>query len=551
MVSSKTAATFLACCTTFLAGCEATLGTPGEYSGEIGTVGAAAQACQALGDGLHPGPSPIRRLTRDEYDKTIASLTGLSLTPARDFPAEARALGFHGVAEAQTVSAVLVESYKKAAEDVAVALTENIPGLMGCDPTDPACVGEFLKEFGGRAYRRPLDQAEVDRLLPVFAWGRDNLTLKDGVQMVMEVLLQSPDFLYRPEFGAEEVEPGVVRLTSYEMATRLSYLFLGTAPDAELRAAAAADELKTPEQIAAQVDRLFASKAAREVVRSFHAEWLHLEAVERIERDAAVYPGYSPAIRPLLREETESFIEHVIFEDDASLRTLFTAPYTFVNQELAGFYGYEGVTGTDFVKVETDPKQRAGLLTQASLMAHHAQPLSTSPVHRGKFIRESILCQFLKPPPANLAIIPPDLDPNLTTRERFAEHSKNASCAGCHKLMDPVGLGFEHYDSVGRYRELENGLEIDASGEFVSTDVDGKFVGGPELGAQLAESGQVAFCMSTQWVRFAYGRSETPEDACSMTQVGKKFESSGLNILELVRSLTTTDAFYYRKKVQP
>lgn len=545
-------------------GCDAQLeGGPAEGDGSVGgdrvadpklkefnTLAELQSLCEDLGEGPHPGPAPLRRLTRAEYNATVESILGDASAPGDRFPPEARALGFFGVADGQTVTTLLAEGYQSAAQDLAETATRDLDGLMGCDPSEAACVDDFVREFGSAAYRRPLTDAEAARLTPVFEWGRDNQTVTDGVQMVTEVLLQSPDFLYRPEFGEEVVGDGVLRLSSTEMATRLSYLFLGTSPNDDLLRAAAADELKTPAQILAQAQRLLMTDQARDAFRSFHAQWLDLEEVKHIERDAGVYDGYSGAIPELFVQETETFIEHVIFDDDASLQTLLTAPYTMANAELANFYGLVAPAGSGFERVGTGA-ERGGLLTQGSLLAHHAQPLQTSPVHRGKFVREALLCQFPPAPPADLIIEPPELDAGLTTRERFNQHSADPECAGCHRLMDPLGLGFEHFDPVGRYRAEENGLTIDASGEFFDTDIDGTFYGAVELGNALAESGQVAGCMTKQWVRFAHGRSETGADACTLASLGESFESSDYNIRELVLALTQTDAFQFRGEVTP
>jgi hypothetical protein len=507
--------------------------------------------CEKLGDGLNPGPSPLRRLTRHEYDNTIQELAGDSSAPAREFPPEARALGFNNIADAQSVTTLLAEAYKTAAEGVAERATVDLNGLLGCAETESACIDSFIQRFGTRAYRRPLAAAEAQRLRAVFDWGQQNESAREGVEMVIEVLLQSPDFLYRPELGAEEAAPGIVRIASYEMATRLSYLLRGSMPDQLLLDEAAADRLRTPEQIRAQAERLLAEPKARDTFKSFHQQWLDLERVAGLERDGSIYPGYTDAVPELLGKETEAFIDHVIWEDGGRLSTLLTAPYTFVNPALASFYGMPAPAGDAFSKVQTDATRRIGLLTQASVLAVHAQPLQTSPVHRGKFVRESLLCQFLPPPPANLVITPPELDPGLTTRARFAQHSADLACAGCHEQMDPVGLGFEHFDAVGRWRDTENGLPIDATGKLVRTDVDGNFDGAVELAQKLASSEQVADCMMKQWARFSYGRSETVEDACSLEKARVEFVAAEHDIKRLVVALTQTDAFLYRKAVVP
>jgi hypothetical protein len=172
-------------------------------------------------------------------------------------------------------------------------------------------------------------------------------------------------------------------------------------------------------------------------------------------------------------------------------------------------------------------------------------------VHRGKFVRESLLCQFLPPPPADLIITPPELNPDLTTRQRFEQHSADTACAGCHEMMDPVGLGFEHFDAVGRWRDAENDLPIDATGHQVATDVDGAFDGAVALADKLASSQQVADCMMKEWTRFTLGRSETVEDACSLEETKAKFTAADHDIKQLVLALTQTDAFLYRKAVVP
>jgi hypothetical protein len=507
--------------------------------------------CQQLGEGIHPGPSPLRRLTRDEYDATIAELAGDTSEPARDFPPEARALGFYNVADGQTVTSLLVEAYKTAAEAIAKRATDGLGTLLGCSETEAACVDGFIQRFGSRAYRRPLAQAEAQRLRAVYDWGVANTTAADGVRMVLEVVLQSPDFLYRPEVGAGEAAPGVLQLSSYEMATRLSYLFRGSMPDQTLLDEAAADRLKTPQQVLAQAERLLSDPRARETFKSFHGQCLDLEQVRGIDRDASVYAGYSDAIPELLEHETQAFIDHVIFEDGGKLQTLLTAPYTFANATLAAFYGLSGATSESFAKVTTDPLQRQGLLTQGSLLAMHSAALQSSPVHRGKFIRESLLCQFLPPPPPDLVITPPELEPSLTTRQRFAQHASDVACSGCHQMMDPIGLGFEHFDAVGRWRDTENGLPIDATGNLVSTDVDGAFDGAAALADKLAGSEQVADCVTRVWARFTLGRSETPEDACSLGRAKHRFAGAGHDIKQLVVALTQTDAFLYRKAVTP
>jgi hypothetical protein len=338
------------------------------------------------------------------------------------------------------------------------------------------------------------------------------------------------------------------------MATKLSYMLWNTMPDAELFAAAEADELRTSEQIAAQATRMLADDKARDLIRNFHTQWLLLTQLDTITKDTGVYPAYESSLRSLWKEEIQTFVEHVILEGDGTLQALLTADYGFMNEDLASFYGddvVDAVTGQEFRQVRLDAGRRAGFLTSAGLMATLANSNQSSPVFRGKFVREQLMCNTLPPPPNNLVIEPPQLDPAKTTKEQFEEIGANPACAGCHTLMNPIGFIFEHYDGIGQWRDQQNGKPIDATGEVIQTDdINGVYDGTAELATALAGSTQVQECVSSQWFRFAYNRSVTPEDSCTVTQLNDAFRSSNFNIKALLVALTQTNAFRYRRAVQ-
>lgn len=522
-----------------------------------------ASACSVA----DPGPAPIRRLTRVEYNNTVYQLLGDTSRPADQFPPDEEAGGFDNQAAVLVVSPLLAEHYLSAAEQLAATHTPTLmgqlPACQGPNADDVACEADadaFIRSFGKRSYRRPLTDDEVLDHLAVFREGTmlgdEGYSPSTGIEMVVQVMLQSPHFLYRVEFGMPEPETGdVVALTSYEIASRLSYLLWNTMPDSALFEAADADELRTPEQIEQQARRMLEAPRAREAVKNFHRQWLHLDDIEpRIlasGKNLDIYPDYYDGLPMLWRQETESFIDYAIFEQDANVTELFTAPYTMMNSELADFYGVTGPAGIEFSRVDLDPSRYAGFLTHAGLMALLAKPDRSSPIHRGKFVREFLLCQ---PPPPPPDIVPeaPSVDESQTTREQFSQHSADPLCEGCHRLMDPIGFGFEHFDGIGRFRETEwAGLEIDASGELNQTDVDGPYNGVVELAERLASSDQVKTCVVTQWFRFAYGRSETTADDCSMQDVRAAFAAADYDIKELIVALTLTDAFRYRHSVQP
>jgi hypothetical protein len=282
-------------------------------------------------------------------------------------------------------------------------------------------------------------------------------------------------------------------------------------------------------------------------VAIFNEQWLDLAAIDEADKDARIYPGFDPALRALAHRETALYVEEVLWKGDGKLATLLTAPFSFMNRPLATFYGVSGPTGDAFQRVELSAEQRPGLLTRGGMLAARALANQTDPVRRGKFVREQLFCQIPPSPPADLEVRPPDLDPNLTTRERFSQHSKDQFCAACHKLMDPIGLGFENFDAVGRWRDSESGKPVDASGEIVESDVNGSFVGPAQLASKLADSGQVRDCLAKQWFRFGYGRSETPADQCSLETLKALYAAGGNDVRELMVALTQTDAFLYRR----
>jgi hypothetical protein len=273
--------------------------------------------------------------------------------------------------------------------------------------------------------------------------------------------------------------------------------------------------------------------------------------MESLKKDTATYPKYNEGLRSLWRGETLAFLDDVIFDGAGDVATMFTASHSVMNAELAAFYGIAGGPETDaFERIELDPSRAAGILTQGSILAVTGKPNQSSPVHRGKFVRERLLCQTLPPPPNNVVATPPAVSPDLTTRERYSEHSKNPACSGCHVKMDPIGFGFEHYDGIGLWRDEENGLPIDDAGQLVDTrNIDGNFDGVVDLGKKLAESEEVRQCVATQWFRYGYGRAEGADDYCSMQQLQQTFAVKGFNVKELLVALTQTDAFRYRRTV--
>jgi len=528
-------------------------GTAGGGAGGAGGGGSGGTG--GTGGGLNctapsPGPSYARRLNRFEYNNTVRDLLDDRTAPANDFPIEERRNGFDNNAIALQISPTLVEQYMNAAEKLA-ATAVNLPSLVPCDPVrdggEDACARTFISAFGAKAFRHPLSAGESARLFAAFDAGRKLTDFKTGIQLVIETALQSPEFLYRVEFGAApQAGQAVVKPTSFEMASRLSYLLWQSMPDDVLRAAAQQDKLTTSDAILAQVDRMVKDPKARAVVAHFNELWFHLDEYDGLEKDTSIFPTFAPEIAILMAEETHRFLDHVIWDGAGDVGAILTAPYTFLNARLASYYGVSGVAGDAFVRVNLDPAQRSGLLTQGGLLSALAKSNQTTPVHRGKFVREQLLCDELPRPPPDISIKPPELSSALAARERFAEHSANAACSACHQLMDPIGLTFENYDGAGRFRTTAHNRAIDVSGEVVRSDVPGSFQGLTGLAQKLASSQKVKSCMARSWFRYAYGRAETDADACALALVEQKFKESGYKITSLIVALAQTDAFLYR-----
>jgi hypothetical protein len=493
----------------------------------------------------------MRRLNRFEYANTVRDLLDATDDPTGEFPTEEKKLGFDNNATSLQVNPALVEQYMLVAEKLATATVQSRLGrVVPCDASGgSACATQFIAQFGERAYRRPLTSDESTALKNVFDVGAQT-DFNTGVKLVLQTVLQSAPFLYRIEFGAQPKSgETIASLTGWEMASRLSYLLWQSMPDPELFSAAKNGDLADPAKVEAQVARMTADPKARDVFTHFHDLWLQLEKQKTIEKDAKIFPRYQASMGPLMEEETRRFLDYVVWQGEGSLEELLTSDVTFLNGPLAQYYGVQGVSGDAFVKVTLPADSRPGILTRGGLLAMLGKANQTDPIHRGKFVREQLLCDTLPPPPADIMIKPPELDPNLSTRQRFDQHRTDPVCANCHTLMDPIGFGFENFDGAGAYRATENGAAIDSSGQVNRSDIEGTFKGTTELAHRLAGSEQVHRCVVTAWFRYAYGRAETAEDSCTLARVNLKFADSNHELTSLVSSLAETDAFLYRKVI--
>jgi hypothetical protein len=495
-----------------------------------------------------PGRSPLRRLTRFEYSNTIQTLLGTDTDLGQRLPAELLGNGFGNDADNQPTSPFLIEQYSLLAAELAsqISSPEVAARYDGCliaeAPDEVTCARSFLSKFAEAAYRRPLQAAELDELVALQQVLREQGDWTASVSGAVEAVLQSPDFLYRVEFG-EDVQ-GARRLTGHEMASRLSYFFWGAPPDQLLLDSAADGTLEEPEGVAAQAERLLDDPRARQVVQFFFDSLLPINNLTDQTRDVELFPTFSAQIGNLQHEEVSQFLMHEIFEANGSWDSILTAPYTYVNEQLANFYGMTGVQGEQFVKVDVDTTKRLGLLTQGGVLTGTTVTNMTNPVRRGGFLLSHVLCIDVPLPSEELAeeIKPPEPYSGSTGRERFSAHSQDDRCSGCHALLDPPGFALENYDAVGLWRDQENGVTIDASGNLPGI---GSFSGPVELVQRIAENPATYSCFAQQWQKFGYGRKLDEGDKCNKQQLTDAFEGSGHNVKQLLLALTQTDGFRY------
>ena len=407
----------------------------GACGGGGGTESKGAPLCA-----VEPGPAPLRRITRFEYGRTVADLTGAPATVADQLPPDEETLGFDDIASAYSVSSLHAARYMGAAEEAAKVLTADSTRLTafgGCNPTagDDACVSAFIAGFGKRAWRRPLDADELQAMRAVYADTAEPGPA-DGVSAVIATMLQSPQFIYRPEPQTGATEPEL--LDGYALATRLSYLLTGAGPDDSLLAAAGAGSLDTEAGLLAETDRLLAGNRSTDLFVHVAMQWWEVGNLSVVDKDRSLYRTWNDATPAALAEETRRFLADAWqSQSGPTLAGLLTSPVSFMDANLATYYGVPAPSGSGFQRVTLDPARASGLLTQGSFLAQHAKADQTSPVLRGKFVRQQLFCTPPPPPPPDIVVQPPTVDPRLTTRQRFAQHTAAESCAACHSSWTP------------------------------------------------------------------------------------------------------------------
>jgi len=540
-----TAALVCAACTGDIGDSDSESGSKSEVGSDPGastTGGSVAVTPQALIGSL--GNSVLRTLTSFEYRNSIRDLLGKASADKVVLEPDVQLNGLTAIGSSSlAVSARATELYEQSATDLADLLLSDTTArknLVGCDPAASGCIDTFLGNFGSRLWRRPLSSQELARYKTLASAATASLTDPwEGVRYALHGLLQSPNFLYRAELGTPEAGgSGRLVLNDYELASRLSYFLLGTTPDAELLTAAAAGTLS--ESRATQVTRLLALPSATTSVQNLFGEYLGLARLDATTKLGSLFPAFTDSLKAAMRTETTLTLTTLAFQQNADFRSLFTTHTSYVNSELGTLYGVSATSGGTFGTVTFPASSpRVGLLGQASLLAMNAHAATTSPTLRGKFVRQVLLCEAIPPPPANVNTTLPDTGTAQTTRQKVEAHSTNATCAACHKMMDPVGLGLENFDAIGRYRDTENGNAIDASG-----DLDGvKYSGPAGLAQAVADHPNLPSCFVRTLYRQGSGTLEAPEQDPLITALTSQFSTGGYQVRAFLGALVNHDAF--------
>jgi hypothetical protein len=500
-----------------------------------------------------PTAKQMRRLTTFELSNALASLLE-PRSPKTAVESDSVLLGY------STVGASLAAYTELGVERLEGALLRAVDAIMtdparremflGCLPSGPtdACIRTFLSRFGRRAWRRPMEPNEIARYARLVEdLVAQQLDIWSALSLTVTGMLQSPYFVYRVEVGEPELAgAGGLRYTNYEMASRLSFFLLGSAPDDALLDQAERGELVTDEGLRSAVTRLLLGPAFKPAVQRFFYEFLELaelDAMIEAGRDTKGIGGPSSKLGRAFLAEMEELFGALATSSTDSMQTMFNTRTTYVDSYTAPLYGLALGADAGLTRMELPADSpRLGFLTRGAFLTTKARGVRTSPTLRGRFVRNRLLCQHIPDPPADVVAVlfapPEELGPQ-TVRQRLALHASSPACKGCHNLTDPIGFAFEHLDAIGRWRPTEDGLPIDSSG-----DLDGKPFSDPlTLMQVLSSDDRTMPCMARQAYRYAIGRPESEEDEQQLAAIARSFASNNHRWVALLEAIVMSAGF--------
>lgn len=527
-----------------------------------GGAGAAGSAATGGAGGGTPaatasqvGVITLRRLNRTEYGNTLRDLTGTTTDYGANFPPENLSFGFDNIGEALTVQPLHVELYEQSAEAVlndlfARPATDALRArTLTCDPgAGRACVVQTLLSFAQWAYRRPVLEAEITGLADIAQdFVATGGTASDGLKLALKGVLLSPHFIYRVELDADPTSKTPHRVSDFELASRLSYYLWSTMPDQALLVEAQHGALATDAGLTAQIERMLSDPRASALVSNFVGQWLNLRRVEQVKPDYTIYPTFDDELRASLRTESEQFFSELL-QKGRPISELLTGSFTYVNQRLATHYGLPAPAGSGFQRVELAGTPRLGFLTQASFLTATSNPTRTSPVKRGKWVLDQLLCSPPPPPPPGVDSAGVDMGA-ASVRQRLEQHRAKEPCHSCHAVMDPIGLSFENFDGIGVYRTKDQYGPIDATGQLPTAAGDVSFLGASELTPILAKDERLASCVAEKVLTYAVGRGFTGADQATFKAITDATSASGKGFRSLFASVAVSEAFRSRRAV--
>lgn len=512
-----------------------------------------------------PGRVTLRRLNRVEYNNTLRDLLGVRVRPADDFPADDIGYGFDNIGDVLSLSPTLLEKYLAAAER---ALLEAWPPAAQTNaapspaPTwfekryvapvfqapDPlAAAKASLRHFTRRAYRRPVTETEVERLMGLIQRSQQaGDSLAESLRAAFKAVLVSPHFLFRgetPAATATSAEGHAIPLSDHALAVRLSYFLWSSMPDDALFADAERGALR--KNLEAQTRRMLQDPKADALVSNFAEQWLELRRLAQITPDPANFPQFCEELRAAMLQETTTFFRSILREDRSVLEFL-DADYTFVNETLARHYGLKGVSGPEFRKVSLKGTPRGGLLTQASILTLTSNPTRTSPVKRGKWVLDNLLGAPPPPPPPNVPELPEHGELHGTLRQRLEQHRADPLCSSCHARMDPIGFGLENFNAIGGWRTRDGREPLDTTGQLTSGET---FKDAVELRAILRKKKKDDFlrCLTEKMLTYALGRGLEYYDRCAVDKITSRLPRRGHKFSALVLEVVQSVPFQYRR----
>ncbi|MBT6176869.1 MAG: DUF1592 domain-containing protein [Deltaproteobacteria bacterium] len=549
------------------------------------TQGCSADETTRTSSGSELGYDYLKRMSAAQYNNTVRDLfPGVELDLVI-FPFQLSVDGFDNNVAVNTATPGLTDAYYRNAVKVGTQVVEQLSAVVSCDPLTKACAENYLLDLVQRAWRRDFKESEREQFLADVSEWFTTYDEEGALSLAISYILQVPEFVYLPELGGASVEldgTAFVPLTSWEVATRLSYFIWNTTPDAKLLSLARADQLQDREVIATEAWRMLNDSKAHQGVLGFYRQFLDLDVIGTNSLDFSVYLNEMDGdagsdylhqiLQPAMRYEPEIFVLDEVFRGTGKLSGLLTSSKTYVTPATAQLYGVEISEGTDdaihwetnveafgfdyaetFYGVQLNAQERAGILTQLGFLNAHSKPVYPSPILRGVFVKDRFLCAPAPPPPGDVPALD-EMNEGVaprTNRERYENHSRSPACSVCHESIDAIGFTFENYDSLGQFRTQDNGYPVDSSGAIMGTeDMDGPVANAVELSKNLSQSKTVHDCHTKQWFRYAFARTETSGDKGFLGTLGDGFWGSEGDIPELIVNIASSFPFRHKRAAQ-